>query len=264
MRVVEPAMGEASQVLVEDPELAGDLEGERLAAAVRECVARTIHLPAGPWAPNDDTGEAGFGTGLLILNGLVVRRVGVAGRFGAELLGDGDLLSPWRHEDIGATLPRTSQWQVLRASRMAVLDGDFVIRLTRYPEVISVLFARALRRSRYLAVNMAIVQQPRIDLRLQMLFWELADRWGIVRQCGVHLPLHLTHSMLADLVAARRPTVTKALGELAERSSVIWTGEAWLLSGGPPAEMESAGVVAAIANASQPAAAAEDGDGASR
>ena len=81
---------------------------------------------------------------------------------------------------------------------------------------------------------MAIVQQPRIDLRLQMLFWELADRWGTVRQDGVHVPLPLTHSMLADLVAARRPTVTKALGELSERSAVVWTGADWWLPGEPP------------------------------
>jgi hypothetical protein len=45
--------------------------------------------------------------------------------------------------------------------------------------------------------------------------------------------------MLADLVAARRPTVTKALGDLAERGAVSWTGEAWLLAGVPPAELNA-------------------------
>ncbi len=257
MRVVEAADGEASPILVEDPELAGGLQGERLAAAVNDCLARTIQLPTGPWRPIDETGNSSFGMGLLILDGLVARRVGVAGRFAAELLGAGDLLSPGRHEDLAATLPRTGKWHVLRPSRVAVLDGDFVVRLSRYPEAMSSLFARALRRARYLAVTMAIVQQPRIDLRLQMLFWELADRWGIVRQGGVYLPLHLTHSMLAALVAARRPTVTKALGELAERSSVTWTGEAWLLSGGPPAEMRTTGAASGIANAVRSAAAGE-------
>jgi CRP/FNR family transcriptional regulator, cyclic AMP receptor protein len=65
------------------------------------------------------------------------------------------------------------------------------------PEVVSALVTRALRRSRRIATNMAIVQQPRIDLRLHMLFWELADRWGTVHQDGVHVRLHLTHSMLS-------------------------------------------------------------------
>jgi CRP/FNR family transcriptional regulator, cyclic AMP receptor protein len=88
---------------------------------------------------------------------------------------------------------------------------------------------------------MAIVQQPRIDLRLHMLFWELADRWGIVRQDGVHVPLQLTHATLSGLVVARRPTVTKALGELAQRGAVIWTGSDWLLPGEPPSELDDVG-----------------------
>ena len=124
---------------------------------------------------------------------------------------------------------------------MAILDSEFVLRASRHPEVVSALVARALRRSRHIATNMAIVQQPRIDLRLHMLFWELADRWGIVRQDGVHVPLHLTHATLSDLVAARRPTVTKALGELAQRSAVIWTGSDWLLPGEPPDELDDVG-----------------------
>jgi CRP-like cAMP-binding protein len=188
--------------------------------------------------PSRDVGGLHPGIGLLILDGLIARRVGVAGRFGAELLGDGDLLRPWQQEDGSTTLPHTPKWTALKPTRFALLDAEFALRVTRYPEILSTLFGRALRRSRHIAVNMAIVQQPRIDLRLHMLFWELADRWGKVRQDGVHLPLYLTHSMLANLVAARRPTVTKALGELAVRSAVVWTGEDWLLPGDPPEELD--------------------------
>ena len=86
---------------------------------------------------------------------------------------------------------------------------------------------------------MAILHQPRIDVRLHMLLWELAERWGHVHRDGVHLPLRLTHAMLAELVAARRPTVTKALGELAARSAAVWSGDHWLLSGSPPSELEA-------------------------
>jgi CRP-like cAMP-binding protein len=157
------------------------------------------------------------------------------------LLGDGDLMNPFHRSDMGTSLPRTGRWRVLRPSRIAVLDSEFSRRATRYPEVVSALVTRALRRSRHIATNMAIVQQPRIDLRLHMLFWELADRWGTVHQDGVHVRLHLTHAMLSDLVAARRPTVTKALGELASRSAVVWTGTDWLLPGDPPAELDDLG-----------------------
>jgi CRP-like cAMP-binding protein len=234
-------MTSVSRILAEDPELTDGLTGDRLQDAVRDCVAGTCVCPAGPWSPPAELGDMRFGIGLLIEDGLIVRRVGVAGRFGAELLGDGDLMNPFHPHDMGTSLPRTGKWRVLRASRMAILDSEFVMRATRYPEVVSALLARALRRSRHIATNMAIVQQPRIDLRLHMLFWELADRWGTVHQDGVHVPLQLTHAMLSDLVAARRPTVTKALGELAQRSAVIWTGSAWLLPGEPPAELDDVG-----------------------
>jgi CRP-like cAMP-binding protein len=204
-------------------------------------VAKTAEFPAGPWTPPER--ETRFGIGVLILEGLVVRQVGVGGRFGAELLGQGDLLRPWQREDIGTTLPRTGRWRVLSPTRVAELDSDFALRVARYPEVVSTLFARAIRRSRHMAVSMAIVHQPRIEVRLEMLFWELADRWGTVRKDGVHVPLHLTHATLADLVAARRPTVTKALGDLAQRSVVVWTGTDWLLPGEPPHELDGLGSV---------------------
>jgi CRP/FNR family cyclic AMP-dependent transcriptional regulator len=234
-------MNSAVRILALEPDLTDGLTGERLEASIEDCVAGTVECPAGPWTPPDEIGDMRFGIGLLILDGLIVRRVGVAGRFGAELLGDGDLMNPFHPHDMGTSLPRTGKWRLLRDSRMAILDSEFVLRASRYPEVVSALLARALRRSRHIATNMAIVQQPRIDLRLHMLFWELADRWGIVRQDGVHVPLQLTHATLSDLVAARRPTVTKALGELAQRSAVIWTGNDWLLPGEPPDELEDVG-----------------------
>jgi len=238
---VQLATTDVTRILAHDPDLSDGLTGARLQDAVQECVAGTCACTAGPWTPPESIGDMRFGLGLLILDGLIVRRVGVAGRFGAELLGDGDLLNPFHPHDMGTSLPRTGKWRALRDSRMAILDSEFVLRASRYPEVVSALVARALRRSRHIATNMAIVQQPRIDLRLHMLFWELADRWGIVRQDGVHVPLHLTHATLSDLVAARRPTVTKALGELAQRSAVIWTGNDWLLPGEPPDELDDVG-----------------------
>lgn len=231
-----------SQVLLEDPELAEHLSGDRLAAAVRDSVARIIHVPAGAWYPRGFASMADA-IGLLILDGLILRRVGVGGRFGAELLGEGELLRPWQPEDAGTTFPRTGRWRALRPCRIAVLDRDFASRMGRYPEVIAALFARAVRRSGHTVLGMAIVHQPRVDVRLQMLFWVLADRWGTVHADGVRLPLELTHQALADLVAARRPTVSKALGDLAARSVVVWTGRHWLLSGQPPTELDEVGSI---------------------
>ena len=231
-------MGDRSDILVDDPGLAEALGGDRLSAAIRDCVAATINVPRGAWNPGDDLAPFHVGIGLLVLEGLLVRRVGLAERFSAELLGEGDVLRPWQREDVATSLPRSGDWLALEPCRLALLDGSFALRAGRYPEVISGLFARVLRRSRMLAVNIAIVHHPRVDVRLHMLFWELADRWGTVRPEGVRLPLRLTHSVLADLVAAQRQTVSKALGDLASRGSVTWNGNAWLLAGSPPAELE--------------------------
>jgi CRP/FNR family cyclic AMP-dependent transcriptional regulator len=243
-----------TQILVEDAELAEQLRGDRLAMATRDCVARVIHLPLGDWTPSFESSATAHAVGLLVLDGLIVREVGVAGRFGAELLGDGDLLRPWQREDSGTTVPRTGRWRVLNPCRVAVLDGDFAVRVCRYPELISALVARAIRRSRHLAVSMAIVHQPRVDIRLHMLFWDLADRWGTVRRDGVHVRLRLTQPVLADLVAAQRQTVSKALGELADRGLVAAVRDGWLLSGQPPAELSAVGSVSL-------SAAAGDGEG---
>ena len=224
------------RVLDEDPELGDALAPEQRDQAARECLARTLAVAAGRWrAPQ--TALAGEGIGLLVLRGLLIRRVGVDGRFGAELLGVGDLLRPWQREDEPPTLPVTTGWRIVEPTRMAVLDARFAQRVGRYPPVIGCLVGRALARSRNLAVNMAIVHQARVDVRLHMLFWHLAARWGKVRKDGVSLPLRLTHNVLADLTAARRPTVTSALSELARQNLVQAAGDGWLLLGQPPGEL---------------------------
>jgi CRP-like cAMP-binding protein len=70
-----------------------------------------------------------------------------------------------------------------------------------------------------------------------MLLWHLAARWGRVRSDGTVLRLRLTHAVLADLVAARRPTVTTALSDLARRGLVRTDGENWVLAGEAPRDL---------------------------
>jgi CRP/FNR family transcriptional regulator, cyclic AMP receptor protein len=193
-------------------------------------------MPRGRW---NIPGPEGLrdGIGLLVLEGLLLRRVGIDGRFGAELLGVGDLLRPWQSEDTRATLALTTGWRVLEPVRLALLDEAAARRFADYPRLTGCLVERALERSRNLTINMAIVHQARVHVRLHMLFWHLADRWGRVRSEGVWLPLGLTHTVLADLVAARRPTVTTALTELSRQGLVTSAGSGWLLSGEPPGEL---------------------------
>jgi len=234
--VVSHRASEVCRVLDEDPDLAGAVPAQRRSQAARECLARTATVPPGEWRAAR-LSLAGESIGLLVLRGLLIRRVGVDGRFGAELLGAGDLLRPWQGEDEPPTLALSTGWRVIEPMRLAVLDEQFGQRLGRYPQISARLVGRALQRSRNLAVNMAIVHQARVDVRVHMLLWHLAARWGKVRSDCVSLPLRLTHNVLADLAAARRPTVTSALSELAKRGLVRSDEHGWLLAGGPPGEL---------------------------
>jgi CRP/FNR family cyclic AMP-dependent transcriptional regulator len=212
--------------------MADAIPPERRERAIDECTAPELWLQPGPWRGRGSLGFRG-GIGVLVLGGLMIRRVGIEGRYGAELIGEGDLLRP-NQESVSPLLPLTTNWSIVLPTRVAALDSSFEQLIAKYPELAQCLVARAIQRSKNMAVNMAIVHQARVDVRLHMLLWHLAARWGRVRSDGTVLKLRLTHAVLADLVAARRPTVTTALSELTKRGLVRTDGETWVLSGETP------------------------------
>jgi CRP-like cAMP-binding protein len=107
--------------------------------------------------------------------------------------------------------------------------------------VLSELMERGLRRSRSLAVQLAISQARRADVRVMALFWHLADRWGRVTPEGVVVDLDLTHSLLSRLTCLRRPTVSVTLKRLRESQQLIGrSGGTWLLPGTRPTEPQDA------------------------
>jgi CRP/FNR family transcriptional regulator, cyclic AMP receptor protein len=207
------------RVLEEDPDLAGDLEGARLDEATRRCLADEIVLSEKEWQPGLEAQQARDGFGLLVLEGVLIRHVGLPGRFGAELLGPGDLLRPW---DTGedTSLPFAVRFAVAERARIAILDRGFAVRAAPFPEVATTITGRAMSRVRNLALVMSIVHYPEVRQRLLLVLWHLADRWGRVTPQGVRIPLRLRHQLLAELVAARRPTVTAALTRLTEEGLV--------------------------------------------
>jgi CRP-like cAMP-binding protein len=92
--------------------------------------------------------------------------------------------------------------------------------------------SRAVGRTRRLAFQQAIGHLTRVDTRLLLLLWHLADRWGHVDRDGVLLPLRLTHQTLGRLVGARRPSVTTALNQLAAQDLIRRRADgSWLLLG---------------------------------
>jgi CRP-like cAMP-binding protein len=123
---------------------------------------------------------------------------------------------------------------VAAPARLAVLDQRWAQRAAGWPQLGAELAGRALARSLRLVVAMAVAQQPRLDVRLWMLFWDLADRYGKVRADGVNVDLPLTHEILSHLAGARRPSVSAALTRLAADGRVRREGQRWILSGEPP------------------------------
>lgn len=225
-------------VLQEDPDLAVGVPQEKRRTAARVCGARVLDIPRGIWDGGDSEAEpksdAGFG--LVVLSGILCRRVAQSERYGAELIGPGDLMRPWDLVGDWSTLPTDPRWRVIQPVSAAILDADFTRRAAPFPGIAEALVRRALLRSRYLAILIAIVSQRRIETRLEMLFWHLADRFGHVRSDYVDVSVPLTHSLLGELIGARRQTVTTALSKMQERGAVEKTRGGWRLRASTPPE----------------------------
>ncbi len=212
--------GSTARLLDVDPDLGEDLRDEELASARRDIVVQTSGLDVGSWEPLKDLPEEDRHLGLLVVDGLIARDVVVADTACAELVGRGDVLRPWERFGEQAPMPYEVEWHVLEPTELAVLDRRATELACRYPPLVTAFVARTTARSHALAFSLAITCITGVKIRLLVLFWHLADRWGRVRPDGVFVPLRLTHEMLGKLVGARRPSVSTALGELADHGVI--------------------------------------------
>lgn len=154
-----------------------------------------------------------------------------------ELLGPGDVLRPW--VDVYKSVPSEANWHVMQPAKVAALDRRFSIAMARWPEVGAAIGDRLVERARGLAFYLAVCHLKRVDERLLIVLWHLADRWGRVRPDGVAVPLPLTHQLLATIVGAQRPSVTTALSSLKERGLVERRDDGdWLLYGQAPENLQ--------------------------
>ncbi|MGI8412083.1 MAG: helix-turn-helix domain-containing protein [Solirubrobacteraceae bacterium] len=154
------------------------------------------------------------GPGLLLLDGLIAFATRVGDRTATELIGDGDLLQPpaARTDDL---LAGEHEWRVLSPTRFALLDAEFAQRVRPWPQIVQALLRRAARRIADIDMLRAITCQPRLEVRLVLLLWHLAARWGRVEPAGIRVTLPLTHRLLGQLVGAERPSISHALARLA-------------------------------------------------
>ena len=197
-------------------------------------MARVLRRDTGVWDAKQDAAHGRHGLGLLVVDGRLVRRVGMGERYAAELLGEGDLLQPAEHDGEAATLPFEATWRVLSPLRLAVLDLAWMARVAPFPEVFAEITRRVMQRSRRLASLQAIAQHHRLEDRLWLFFWELANRYGRVGPDGVRVEIPITHEMISHLVGARRASVSAAIGRLEKAGCLRRDGRSWLLLGASP------------------------------
>jgi len=227
------------RVLEVDPDLGQDLEPAALAVARPRAVARATWLEPGRWQPFAEEWDHRGHLGLLIVEGFLARNLQLGARTVAELLGPGDVLRPWVRLAEYSSVPIEDGWEVLEPTRLAVLDRRVAVVLAAWPEITATILDRMMARSRWLALHLAIAHLRRVESRVHVALWHFADRWGRVGPDGIALRLDLTHALLADMVAAERPSVTLALSALRERGLVERDADhVWHLRGSPPGELD--------------------------
>jgi CRP/FNR family transcriptional regulator, cyclic AMP receptor protein len=219
-------------VLEADPDLALDIPPDQVRRATEAALAPVLVWSPGPWDVDSESIDGRGHLGMLILDGLLARRVTLGARTAIELLGPGDVLRPWVRSDL--TLAEIN-WTVIDGLRMASLDGTFARRVAEWPQIAGNLSDRILLRARVLAFHLAVCHVVTVEERLLLILWHFAERWGRMTRDGAVVRIGLTHELLAGVVGARRPPVTTALSALAQKGLVHRQDEGtWLLPGVPP------------------------------
>jgi CRP-like cAMP-binding protein len=194
---------------------------DRARSAVR---VPTIGVRRGAWDAVADAAEHSSHS-FIVVSGALLRRVVAGHREGAELLGPGDLVQPAAETDGDVT------WRAVTDVVLAAVDDQALAEAGAVPEIITALLQAAVTRTNAVARQLVLAQWSSADERLLATFRTLADRWGVVTRDGVALPGFLTHSVLAPIVGARRPSVTTALKRLAASGALRRADDGrWLLA----------------------------------
>jgi CRP-like cAMP-binding protein len=214
-----------------EPELGADLPPDERVKAQKLAVAPAVEVPSGEVdleAVVDVPSRRGTAFALMVAEGVLIRDVLLGGRVATQLLGPGDIVDLRGEGE--SSLPTGMRLTAAEGARVALLDDRFLAASRRWPWLAGRLIERTGRQVERGAVQQAISQLGRVELRLLGLMWHLADRFGMMTRDGVIIRLDLTHEALGRLAGAARPTVTLALKVLAADGHLVRRADSsWLL-----------------------------------
>jgi DNA-binding transcriptional ArsR family regulator len=223
------------RVLDQDPGLGHHLRGRALEFARAAAIAPMTALEPGLTTFSIAEPAIPGHLGMLVLNGLLARRVAFGEIGSAEFLGPGDLLRPWSRQGKPSEVVQL-HWQVLVSTQLAVLDREFADRVRPWPELTGALLDRAVERTDFQVLQSALRQAKRVEDRVLLALWHFAGRWGDASAASrsVRLP-NITGELLAQIVGARRQSVSSALGQLQDRGVLRRREDgSWVIPRRPP------------------------------
>jgi hypothetical protein len=220
-------------LLKEEPDLAQGLSEPDRRAALSLFRAPVLEVNGPTWQPPEFDPSTTFG--LLILDGLIGRRMRIGRAVATELLSDGDIVRPWDETSVWEMVPPQLDWRVFAPARVAVIDERLTTLIGRRPQLSVNFSGRLLRRARSATYLMVVSHLPRVEDRVHATLWHLGSNWGKMTRDGVCLPFRLTHEVLGEIVGAHRPSVTVAMQTLQARGLLTRNSEGnYVLVGDPP------------------------------
>ncbi len=180
----------------------------------------------------------------MVADGLLAARLRISGHTSTVILGSGDMVCACDIEALHGSMPEERSILALTAIRVVAVDHRLLRSCLRWPAVARALLDCLTQRLRLSTLSLAVHQSPRVEERLWLALWQLADRFGRVSPSGAVVTLpHVTHSVLAEVVAARSPSVTSAMSRLSASGLIEVTGRhRWLLRLRPEEGLRMLGV----------------------
>ncbi len=227
------------------PELGARLSERDREESRERAILPSYELPVGDWELSELEWAGsvnGSVHGFLVCEGLLTLDVRFAARTCMRALVTGDIVF---FDGIEVdSISSSWGWSALEPSHLAIFDERLLVIGRRWPQLLAAIITRASEQTRQAHLQQAISQLPRVEDRLIALFWSLADRAGTSGPDGVAIPINLKHATIAQMIGARRPTVTLALTSLAEQGLLARQPSGWrldrrslaLFNGPPPPE----------------------------